>query len=192
MNLVNFIDKFNNYYRNNDKKRKYNFDYLKKFTNKKKLYIGYSNLENKNFIREYDIQKIKNQIKNYDLLVINKNICYESRRLINDLLNLCKLSKKNVIFNGYTCLINLNIDNYNKMFRPIDITKYPFSIENNTILELSFLKKIYLIYIILLLFFLYNSFTKDEYIYKITTILFLFFVFIIPLKKRILVKNEKY
>ena len=107
-------------------------------------------------------------------------------------MNLCKVSKKNVIFNGYTCLINLNIDNYNKMFRPIDITKYPFNVENNTILELSFLKKIYFIYIILLLFFLYNTFTKDEYIYKITTILFLFFVFIIPLKKRILVKNEKY
>ena len=192
MNLVNIIDKFNNYYRNDDIKPEYNFDYLKKFTNKKILYIGYSNLENKNFIREYDIQKIKKQIKNYELIVINKNICYESRKLINDLLNLCKLSKKNVIFNGYTCLINLNIDNYNKMFRPIDITKYPFNIENNTILELSFLKKIYLIYIILLLFFLYNSFTKDKYIYKITTILFLFFVFIIPLKKRILVENEKY
>ena len=65
-------------------------------------------------------------MEKYDIIVFSEKYCYLSRQEIQNIQDIISNSKKVFIFLGYSSIINLNIDNHKKMFRPIDPSKYPF------------------------------------------------------------------
>lgn len=190
MSILNIVENFNNI-NLSFLKLKPDISFLREFDNKKILMIGYSNDDLKlDNIRELDIEKIKLKINNYDLFVISDKINYKPRLFIKKLLKLFEKNKKDYIFSGYFSYLNLNLDNSNNMFRPIDITRDPFNLKASRVLKNGISPYYFIQYLILLTFTIYLNMNFNKFLYKFLTIIVLLFALFIPFKKIVYIKNE--
>ncbi len=177
-NLFNFIDLSRSY------------SYLKNYNKKDMLIIGSRPHPKYTTLKSFDIDKISPQLNKYKLFVLDKYVCKLPNEKITEILKLFKTHKKNVIFVGYTCYVNLNINNTNNMFRPIDITKYPFNTENTKIIHKSFSLKLILLYIFCVISIILGNRKDPRILYKFVIILLLIIPIAFPFKKVIYVKNS--
>ena len=76
------------------------------------------------------------------------------------------------------------------MFRPIDITKYPFNTENTKIIHKSFSLKLILLYIFCVISIILGNRKDPRILYKFVIILLLIIPIAFPFKKVIYVKNS--
>lgn len=168
------------------------FYYLKPYYNNKILIIGTDSHPKYDTLSTFKMSEIVNRLNHYDLFVLDKSICNQSRGTIHKILNIFKINNKNVIVSCYTTYLNFNIDNNKGMFRPIDITKYPFNINKNiTVLKYILSKKYTISYIILLLTFIYTNYAYSHKLYKVVLVLLIICSLIFPVKKIIFIKNTE-
>lgn len=192
MSILQFVENFNNL-DFNIFKQKADISFLKAYKNKKILMIGYNKYEtNISSIPDFDITQIKLNIDNYNLFVINPKINYKDRSTIKNIIKLFSKKRKDVIFYGYTSYLNLNLDNSNNMFRPIDITKEPFNIKNYEILQTGPYYYYFVQYICLVVFTTYLNIKFDKTLYKILIIIISASALFIPFKKILYIKNNGY
>ena len=172
-------------------KMKPDITYLNSFKGKKLLLMGYEKWETN--LPTYEFKPIsnieKNYIMNFDIIVIGSKINYKRRNYILELLKFLKSINKPYIFEGYTSISNINLENTKNMFRPIDITKSPFNVKNTKTLQQYFEYKTIIIYIIALLFGVYFSIKKKDWAYKIYLVLIIVFVLFLPRKKILYINN---
>jgi hypothetical protein len=173
-------------------KLKPDISYLNNFKGKKILMIGYESWETN--LPSYpfkDINKIdKNIFKSYDIIVIGYKINYKKRTYIKSLLNLLVSLKKNIIFEGYSSITNLNLENTKGMFRPIDITKYPFNIKNTKTIQTYLEYNTIIPYLLVLAISTYFSIKRKHKAFRILLFLMLLFVLILPIKKILYINND--
>tara|TARA_B100001093_G_C26843105_1_gene1021536 strand:- start:2317 stop:2907 length:591 start_codon:yes stop_codon:yes gene_type:complete len=191
-NIIDLVEKIHQidfrFFKNN---KKLDIDFLKNYQNDKILLVGY----NENYI--YDNIKLEEQsiitnIDRYTLFVINKDFCRLTRDMIHRLVGIFRKYNKKVLFCGYGSYLNLNLENHKSMFRPIDITRYPFNLEGNyTVIMERFSKSISIKYLILMLFIIFTNIKHDFILYRISLILFILLLLIIPYRKYVLVKNKE-
>ena len=177
-NLFNFIDLSRSY------------EYLKNYKKKDMLIIGSKSHPKYTTLKSFDIDKISSQLNKYKLFVLDKYICKLPNEKISEILNLFKKNKKDVIIVGYTCYANLNINNTNNMFRPIDITKYPFNVKNTKIIYKNFSLKLILLYLFCLVSIILGNKKDPRILYKFVLILLLIIPVAFPFKKVIYIKNS--
>ena len=171
-------------------KVKSDISFIKKFVNRKILFIGYNEIMDFDVMPEITIDKISKVVLDYDLFVIHERVCYLSIGKIKNLLNYFKDKKKDVIFSGYTTIINANIDNSINMFRPIDITKYPFKIETHQVLKLKWNIYFLTIYFICLSLLIFGSIVSSKILYKIMLGFICIFGIFLPINKIIYIQNN--
>ena len=151
MGILEIVENFN----------KIDFSYLKakpyiSFLNDYKerniLMLGYEKWETSLDTLDFkDISKVKDiDFTKYNLIVIGPKINFKKRKYIVELLDLFKTKKLDYIFYGYSSYANLNLENTKNMFRPIDITKHPFNIKSDNIIDNSFEHKTLIVYILTL------------------------------------------
>lgn len=172
-------------------KMKPDITYLNNFKGKKILLMGYEKWETN--LPTYEYKPIKNIEKDYlntfDIIVLGSNINYQRRSYIIEIINLMKSIKKPFIFEGYTCISNMNLENTKNMFRPIDITKHPFNIIENKIIQQYFEYKTLIIYLLALIFGIYFSLKKKDIAFKVYLVLIVAFVLFLPRKKILYINN---
>ena len=190
MGILEIVENFN----------KIDFSYLKakpyiSFLNNYKerniLMLGYEKWETSLDTLEFkDISEIKNiDFAKYNLIVIGPKINFKQRVYINQLLKILKDKNLDYIFYGYSSYTNLNLENTKNMFRPIDITKHPFNIKPNEIIDNSFEHKTLIIYIATLILAFYLNYKNSVNTYRIFLLIVILFVLIIPRKKIVYIKN---
>jgi hypothetical protein len=190
MSLLELVEKFNNFDFNYFR-IKPNISFLKDFKNKKILMLGYKKWETSfNNYLFTSLDKIEKKIKNYDLIVIGPAINYCKRKYILNLLKIMDNKKKSFIFYGYTSNVNFNLENTRNMFRPIDITKYPFNIHKYKILEESILYSRLILIIISIITTIYLIYTSDKQLYKVFLLVLIAIMFILPRKKILYIKYD--
>ena len=96
----------------------------------------------------------------------------------------------NSIILGYSSYINLNVDNHKYMFRPIDITKYPYKINKYKILDSRLSKNYTIKYVLLLLFVIFLNINQPSFLNKINLFIVTLFVLIVPYRKYIHLDNS--
>ena len=191
MGILEIVENFN----------KIDFSYLKakpyiSFLNNYKerniLMLGYEKWETSLDTLEFkDISEIKNiDFAKYNLIVIGPKINFKQRIYINQLLKILKDKNLDYIFYGYSSYTNLNLENTKNMFRPIDITKRPFNIKPNEIIDNSFEHKTLIIYIATLILAFYLNYKNSVNTYRIFLLIVVLFVLIIPRKKIVYIKND--
>lgn len=169
---------------------KSDISFIKKFIDKRIIFIGYNEKMDFDIMPKIDLQNIKKIINDYDLFVINNNICYLSISEIKELLSYFKNKKKDIIINGYTTIINANIDNSKNMFRPIDISKYPFTPDKFKVIQLKWNIYFTLFFCICLIFLIFGSLTSRKILYKIMLVFFIFMGLLLPIDKTIYIQNN--
>ncbi len=190
MSILKLVENFNNFDLS-FLKTKADISFLKPYKNKKILMIGYDNNETQiNNIQNFDISEINKNITKYNLFVISDKINFEDRQKIKDILNLFKKHKKDFIFYGYSTFLNLNLDNSNKMFRPIDIRKEPFKIKNFKILSQGPYYYYLIQYIILAIFAIYLNIKFNKFLYKVLILIVILFALFIPFKTILYITNN--
>lgn len=166
-----------------------NNKYLKDISSRKILIVGYSTHSKYNTIGISELNKLPGVLHNYDLIVLDKYMCTLSIDEIKNIIDTLIIKKKSFIFSGYTTHLNMNINNHNKMFRPIDITKYPFNVKLEPIvINQQYSKKLILLYIACVLAILHGNSKDPRILYKFTLILLILLLFVFP-KKKILYFN---
>ena len=176
-NLFNFIDLSRSY------------KYLKKYDRKNILILGAKSHPKFKTLKTFDIEKIKPELSKYKLFVLDKYVCKLPNEDILNLLKLFKNNKKNVIFVGYSCYANLNINNTNNMFRPIDVTKYPFNQKNTEIVYKNISIKLVLLYIFCLISIILGNMRDSRLLYKFVIILLIIIPVAFPIKKVLFINN---
>ena len=171
-------------------KVKSDISYIKEFINKRIVFIGYNEKMDFDIMPEINLQNIDKIINDYDLFVIHKNICYLSISEIKEILSYFKNKKKDVIVNGYTTIINTNIDNSKNMFRPIDISKYPFIPNKFKVIQLKWNLYFILLYFICLSLLVLGSLSSHKILYKIMLVIFVILGIILPINKVIYIENN--
>ena len=178
-NLFNFIDLSRSY------------DYLKRYNKNTMLILGAKSHPRFKTLDSFDIEKIKAELQKYNLFVLDKTVCKLPNDDISNLLELFKNNKKNVIFVGYSCYTNLNINNTNKMFRPIDVTKYPFNKKNTETIYKNVSIKLVLLYIFCVISIILGNKRDSRLLYKFVIILLIIIPIAFPFKKVIFIKNSQ-
>jgi len=178
-NLFNFIDLSRSY------------NYLKKYDKESMLILGAKTHPRFKTLNTFDIEKIKPELHKYRIFVLDKYVCKLPNEDISNLLNLFKSNKKNVIFVGYSCYANLNVNNTNDMFRPIDITKYPFNKKNTKIIYKNISIKLVLLYIFCLISIILGNMGDSRLLYKFVIILLIIIPVAFPFKKVIFINNSQ-
>ena len=107
----------------------------------------------------------------HKLIVLDKYICRLSNSEIKNILNLLNTKKKDFIFVGYSCYCNCNIDNSNKLFRPIDITKYPFNQKNHRTIYKNLSIKLIILYIFCLIAIFVSNKKDPRLLYKFVLVI---------------------
>lgn len=194
INVIDIIEYIHNLNFSFAKKpEKTTISFLNDYKNDKILLLGYENHR-----YNYDCIPIKKEsliienLDKYTLFVIHKDFCKLSRVDIERLLDLFKIHNKKVIFCGYGSYLNLNIENSKNMFRPIDITKYPFSIDKKyKVIKKSIAKGITSKYLLLLVFTILTNIYGTYRLYRINLILILLLLLIFPYHKYVLVDFSK-
>lgn len=191
MFIVKLLESFNNL----------NFDYLKprpdinfleSFNDKKILMVGYCSWEttiSSKCIKKF-LKLDQSELLIYDLIVFGPDINYQSIKIIKSCLEKCNKIKKNCIFYGFSTLINLNIDNSRNMFRPINISLYPFNIINFKIINKDISWYYFLKYLILLVLLIYINVKFNKKLYKILLIIFILLGIFLPRKHIVYISNE--
>ena len=191
MGILEIVENFN----------KIDFSYLKakpyiSFLNDYKerniLMLGYEKWETSLDTLDFkDISKVKNvDFTKYNLIVIGPKINFKKRKYIVELLDLLKTKKLDYIFYGYSSYANLNLENTKNMFRPIDITKHPFNIKSDNIIDNSFEHKTLIVYILTLALAIYLNYKNSNNTYRLFLLIVILFVIIIPRKKIVYIKND--
>lgn len=197
MNIIDLIGNLKQFY-NNIINIYSNIGNRPKYTDiigiKKPAYIGFKNLVGENLlsIPFEEIIELEELIESVgiEIFVVNEDINYRDNNYILELLNLCKKKNIDVIFEGYTSLINLNISNSNNMFRPIDISKNPFNIEVDSVVKYNLDINYTLSIVILTCLAIYLNKTysdKSYYLFWIIIAIMLVFYFV---KEVVYVKNS--
>ena len=139
INIVDLVEKMHNIDCDISKYINKNIELpiLDNYKNNKILLIGFSDkyIYKYDHISSFKISDIEKIIKDYNLVVINEKFSELSTNTIQELIDFFKKTKVNSIILGYSSYINLNVDNHKYMFRPIDITKYPYKINTYKIIE---------------------------------------------------------
>lgn len=178
-NLFNFIDLSRSY------------KYLKQYDKETMLILGAKTHPRFKTLNTFDIEKIKPELHKYRIFVLDKYVCKLPNEAISNLLNLFKINKKNVIFVGYSCYANLNVNNTNDMFRPIDITKYPFNEKNTKTIYKNISIKLVLLYIFCLISIILGNMRDSRLLYKFVIILLIIIPVAFPFKKVIFINNSQ-
>lgn len=189
-NIIDLVEKIHQidyrFFKNYKKKE---IDFLKNYKNDKILLVGY----NENYIYDnikLDKQTILANIDKYSLFVISKDFCKLTRDMISQLVAIFRKHNKKALFCGYGSYLNLNLENHKSMFRPIDITRYPFDLNGNyTVVMERFSKSISIKYLILMIFIVFTNLKHDYILYRISLILFILLLLIIPYRKYVLVRK---
>ena len=169
---------------------KSDISFIKKFIGKRIIFVGYNEKMNFDVMPDINLDNIDKIIDNYDLFVLNNKLCYLSISEIKEILSYFKNKKKDVIFSGYTTIINANIDNSKNMFRPIDITKYPFAPYKFKVLQMKWNVYFTLIFIVCLSLLIFGSLTTTKILYKIMCVFLIFLGFVLPVNKIIYIHNN--
>ena len=160
------------------------YPYLTQMTSYKILIVGCTSHSKYDTLALADINKLSNVIHKYNLIVLDKYICTIPNNTIKSIIEIIIRNNKSFIFSGYTTFVNMNIDNHNKMFRPIDITKYPFNIKlKPVVISEQYSKKLVLLYIICIAAIIHGNWTDPRILYKVTLLLLLLLMFVFPKKK---------
>jgi len=167
------------------------YSYLNKYKDKKILIIGTKKHPKYNTCESFKPVEIEKFIKNYDILVIDKYFCNLSTLQIKSILDLIRKYKKDSIFIGYSSIVNININNTNNMFRPIDITKYPFNIENTKTIYKNVSLKLLALYVFCIIMMIIGNYNEPRFLYKLALLLLILIISIFPIKKVLFVKYQE-
>ena len=167
------------------------YSYLKKYKDKKLLIVGSKKHPKYDTCESFKPLEIEKSINNYDIIVIDKYFCNLSTSDIKSILNLIKRYKKDSIFIGYSSILNININNTNNMFRPIDITKYPFEVKNAKIIHKSISLKLLILYIFCVIMMIIGNYHEPRFLYKFALLLLILVISVFPIKKVLFLKYQE-
>lgn len=194
VNIVDLVEKINKFefdiyqYTN----RNIDLPVLEDYKDKKILLVGFSNkyIYKFDYISSFNLDKIDKIIKNYDLLFVGEKFSYLSNKELQEFINYIEKNKISAIFDGYSCYLNVNIDNHKNMFRPLDITKYPYEIKKYKTIKKNFSLNHTIKYILLLLFVILLNYRYRVFLNKINLLVVLILVIILPYRKTIYIDNS--
>ena len=132
----------------------------------------------------------KDYLESYNLIILGPKFNYESRSIIKKALKICKLNHKDVVFYGYTTLVNFNLDNSKKMFRPINLEKYPFNLTNVELIDDSLSYYHLLIYLSSLIILISININYSKVLYKLLLFIIILLGIFLPRKHIIYIKND--
>jgi hypothetical protein len=167
-----------------------NYTYLNKYSPEQLLIVGGKTHPKYNTTNDFKLDTIKKHIDKYSIFVLDKYVCSQSNKSITELLDYFKKNNKDVIFVGYTTYINLNINNNNEMFRPIDITKYPFNVKNTKVIHKAVSIKLLILFVLCITTITIGNYRDPRILYKITLLLLLLSPLGFPSKKVLFIKNK--
>jgi len=148
------------------------------------LIVGCKSHSKYDTLPTFDIDQISSKMNNYDIIVLDKYICRLKNTEIKSIINILINNKKSFIFSGYSTYLNMNIDNHDKMFRPIDITKYPFNITNNSsVIKQQYSKKHVILYGICIVTIIHGNWIGPRILYKVAMLGLILSLFVFPRKK---------
>ena len=159
------------------------FNYLDNYKSDSLLIIGSKPHPRFHTINSFNKEKIKTVLNKYNIFVLDKGFCILSNNEILNLLDLFSNSKKKLIIVGYESYVNVNINNTNKMFRPIDITKYPFNINGTKVIYKKPSIKLILVYLFCCVTIFMGNRRDPRILYKFVLIILILFPLIFPTKK---------
>ena len=165
------------------------FSYLKKFNKKDILIIGSGSHPKYITLDTFELKSIERVLDKHKLIVLDKYTCRLSNSEIKNILNLLNTKKKDFIFVGYSCYCNCNIDNSNKLFRPIDITKYPFNQKNHRTIYKNVSIKLIILYIFCLIAIFVSNKKDPRLLYKFVLVILIVSPLVFPMKKVLYIKN---
>lgn len=165
------------------------FSYLKKFNKKDILIIGSGSHPKYITLDTFELKSIERVLDKHKLIVLDKYTCRLSNSEIKNILNLLNTKKKDFIFVGYSCYCNCNIDNSNKLFRPIDITKYPFNQKNHRTIYKNVSIKLIILYIFCLIAIFVSNRKDPRLLYKFVLVILILSPLVFPMKKVLYIKN---
>ena len=185
--IVNIIDKLHsiewNIFKNRSSKDK-TLCFLKKYNKHRILILGYDKECEYDTFNEINSNILNKHIEKYDIIVFSEKYCYLSRKEVQHILDIISESKKIFIFLGYSSIINLNIDNHKRMFRPIDPTKYPFNcVKSPKILKKGPSTYFTITYLMFLIFSIIVNIKEGYILYRINLVIMLLIILIVPYKK---------
>lgn len=166
------------------------FSYLKKFNKKDILIIGSGSHPKYITLDTFELKSIERVLDKHKLIVLDKYTCRLSNSEIKNILNLLNTKKKDFIFVGYSCYCNCNIDNSNKLFRPIDITKYPFNQKNHRTIYKNVSIKLIILYIFCLIAIFVSNKKDPRLLYKFVLVILILSPLVFPMKKVLYIKNS--
>ena len=166
------------------------FSYLKKFNKKDILIIGSGSHPKYKTLDTFELKSIEKVLDKHKLIVLDKYICRLSTTEIKNILNLLNTKNKDFIFVGYSCYCNCNIDNSNKLFRPIDITKYPFNQKNHRTIYKNLSIKLIILYIFCLIAIFVSNKKDPRLLYKFVLVILILSPLVFPMKKVLYIKNS--
>jgi hypothetical protein len=193
MSLIYFVNKIN------EIKKKFKREHIKreitylpsvKDKKLKNLIIGSKIKYFNSDMCKLNINEIKKiNLVQYDIIIINSNYNYSNNDKIIKIINYLIENKKKIIIESYTSNLNMNIDNFNNWFRPLDIKKEPFNFKIDKILYSNISKYFLTQYILFLGLITYINLKKNNYsnifLYFITLLL----LFIVPFKQIYYINN---
>ena len=166
------------------------FSYLKKFDKKDILIIGSKSHPKYKTLDTFELRSIEKVLDKHKLIVLDKYTCRLSNSEIKNILNLLNTKNKDFIFVGYSCYCNCNIDNSNKLFRPIDITKYPFNQKNHRTIYNNVSIKLIILYIFCLIAIFVSNRKDPRLLYKFVLVILILSPLFFPMKKVLYIKNS--
>lgn len=192
MSLINYIEHISTF-KYEIFKIKPDINFLKNYQNKKILMVGYNTYDTTlDCISIEEFQQLNHNFMNkYNLIVLGNRYNYESRLEIKKAIHKCKNNNKDLIFYGYTSFVNLNLDNSKKMFRPINLEKYPFNITNSKLIDDSFSYYHSFIYITTLIFIILINLKYDKLLYRLLLVIIIIFGIFLPRKHILYISNDK-
>lgn len=159
------------------------FPYLNDYNSDTLLIIGTKSHPRFHTINSFNKEKINKVLHKYDIFVLDKTFCKLPNSEILNLLDLFSNSKKKLIIVGYESYVNVNINNTNKMFRPIDITKYPFNKTGTKVIYKKPSIRLILFYIFCCVTIFMGHRRDPRILYKIVLLILILFPLIFPTKK---------
>ena len=112
-------------------------------------------------------------------------------QIIKKALKLCKENHKDLVFYGYTTLVNFNLDNSKKMFRPINLEKYPFNMTNVKLIDQSLSYYHVCIYLISLILTITINVHYNKVLYKLLFAIIVVLGIFLPRKHILYISNDK-
>jgi hypothetical protein len=159
------------------------FNYLANYKLDSLIIVGCKPHPRFHTINSFNKEKLKTILHKYNIFVLDKGFCKLPNNDILNLLDFFSKHKKKLIVVGYQCYVNVNIDNTNNMFRPIDITKYPFNQTKSKTIYKSYSIKLIIFYIFCCITIFLGHKRDPRVLYKIVLLILILFPFIFPTKK---------